>query len=114
MQLADFDYDLPEHFIAQVPLEPRDASRLMVLDRRPGAVTPAVFRGLGQFLSAGDLLVFNETRVIPARLFGRKAGSGGKVEVLMLQRRAPPTLGGILGGKRPPPRARGWGDYNLK
>ena len=99
MQLADFDYDLPEHFIAQVPLEPRDASRLMVLDRRTGAVTHAVFRDLGQFLSAGDLLVFNETRVIPARLFGRKAGSGGKVEVLMLQRRASQTWEVIVGGK---------------
>lgn len=99
MNLADFDYDLPESFIAQTPLEPRDASRLMVLNRADGSVTHAHFRDLGQFLRRGDLLVFNDTRVIPARLFAHKAGTGGRVEVLLLKRRAPLTWEVIVGGK---------------
>ena len=99
MNLADFDYDLPERFIAQTPLEPRDASRLMVLNRTEGSVKHAHFRDLGQFLRRGDLLVFNDTRVIPARLFANKAGTGGRVEVLLLKRRAPLTWEVIVGGK---------------
>ncbi len=99
MNLADFDYDLPESFIAQTPLEPRDASRLMVLNRADGSVTHAHFCDLGQFLRPGDLLVFNDTRVIPARLFAHKAGTGGRVEVLLLKRRAPLTWEVIVGGK---------------
>src|SRR5574341_575592 len=91
MNLADFDYDLPESFIAQTPLEPRDASRLMVLNRADGSVTHAHFRDLGQFLRRGDLLVFNDTRVIPARLFAHKSGTGGRVEVLLLQFSRPIT-----------------------
>jgi S-adenosylmethionine:tRNA ribosyltransferase-isomerase len=98
MNLSDFDYDLPEAFIAQTPAEPRDASRLLVLDRRAGTVTHRIFRDLGEFLRPGDVLVFNETRVIPARLFGRKAGTGGKVELLLLQRRAPRTWEVLVGG----------------
>ncbi len=99
MNLSDFDYDLPESFIAQTPVEPRDASRLMVLDRLSGAVTHAHFRDLGRFLRRGDVLVFNDTRVIPARLFARKSGTGGQVEVLLLKRRAPLTWEVIVGGK---------------
>ncbi len=99
MSLADFDYDLPEAFIAQTPVEPRDASRLLRLDRRTGAVSHHIFRDLGQWLRAGDLLVFNDTRVLPARLAARKARSGGHAEILMLKRLAPLTWEVIVGGK---------------
>lgn len=98
MQTADFDYELPESFIAQQPVEPRDASRLMVLDRSTGQLAHARFRDLGQFLRRGDLLVFNDTRVIPARLLARKIETGGKAEVLLLKRRAPLTWEALVGG----------------
>ncbi len=80
MKTADFDYDLPARFIAQEPVEPRDSSHLMVMERRTGEVTHARFAEIGQFLRAGDVLIFNDTRVIPARLPARKAGTGGKAE----------------------------------
>jgi len=98
MSLSDFDYDLPDAFIAQTPLEPRDASRLMVLNRATGDLNHVHFHDLPQFLQAGDLLIFNDTRVIPARLLGKKE-SGGKVELLMLNRRAPLTWEVLIGGK---------------
>ncbi len=82
--LAAYDYALPPDRIAQTPITPRDASRLMVLDRRTGDITHAHFRDLGHFLHAGDLLVANESRVLPARLHGRKAETGGAVEILLL------------------------------
>jgi len=83
--MADFDYDLPEELIAQVPLEDRTASRLLILDRRTGGITHTMFRCLGEYLSPGDLLVFNDSRVIPARLRIRRS-SGGAGELLLLQR----------------------------
>ncbi|HCL79878.1 MAG TPA: tRNA preQ1(34) S-adenosylmethionine ribosyltransferase-isomerase QueA [Synergistaceae bacterium] len=83
--LEAYDYDLPEERIAQNPADPRDSSRLMVLDRRSGAVQHAVFSDLGAFLAPGDLLVLNDTRVIPARLRGVKR-SGGRAEILLLKR----------------------------
>jgi S-adenosylmethionine:tRNA ribosyltransferase-isomerase len=98
MQTSDFDYDLPPELIAQTPVEPRDASRLFVLERRSGAIQHAHFFQLGEFLYPGDLLVLNETRVIPARLFGRKE-SGGKVELLLLRRRDETTWETLVGGK---------------
>jgi S-adenosylmethionine:tRNA ribosyltransferase-isomerase len=85
MQTADFDYDLPPECIAQTPLEPRDSSRLLVLTRQTGEIEHAVFYDLGKYLVSGDLLILNETRVIPARLFARKP-TGGKVELLLLHR----------------------------
>ena len=78
-------YDLPKELIAKQPAEPRDSSRLMVLPRREGAASHRVFRDLPELLRPGDLLVLNDTRVIPARLRGAKAGTGGKVELLLLQ-----------------------------
>ena len=85
MRTSDFDYTLPEDLIAQTPAEPRDSSRLMVLDRRGGGVLAQdVFRNLPDYLRAGDLLVFNDSRVFPARLRGRSAASGGGVELLLL------------------------------
>ncbi len=87
MKTADFDYDLPQELIAQTPIEPRDSSRLMVVDRAAGTLAHHVFRDLPRFLRPGDLLVHNESRVIPARLFARKP-SGGQVEVLLLRPRS--------------------------
>lgn len=84
MRLSDFDYDLPADRIAQRPIEPRDAARLLVL-HESGEVEHRSFRDLPEYLRAGDLLVMNDTRVLAARLHGWKAGSGGRVEVLLLR-----------------------------
>ncbi len=79
-----FDYDLPKSFIAQQPAEPRDSSRLLVLERETGRVEHAAFREIGAFLRAGDVLVANDSRVIPARLHGRKS-TDGAVEIFLLR-----------------------------
>ncbi len=86
MKTSDFDYDLPADFIAQTPVEPRDSSRLMVLDRRTGAITHRRFYEITEYLHEGDTLVLNDSRVIPARLRGRRLPGGGKAEVLLLRR----------------------------
>jgi len=86
MKTRDFDYFLPSHLIAQTPIEPRDHSRLMVLNRSDGSIEHKRFYELPDYLQAGDLLVFNDSRVIPARLIGRKAATGGRVEILLLRR----------------------------
>ena len=88
MKTSDFYYDLPEELIAQDPLEDRTSSRLLVLDRKTGAVKHKIFSDVIDYLNKGDCLVINNTRVIPARLIGEKEGTGGKVEVLLLKRRA--------------------------
>lgn len=106
LHTSDFDYALPPERIAQTPLEPRDASRLLVLDRRTGAVQHAVFKDIGAYLRPGDLLVLNQTRVIPARLFGRKLPSGGKVELLLLRRESGSTWEALVGGKGMTPGKR--------
>ncbi len=87
MKTSDFNFDLPEELIAQVPLADRTASRLMCLDKVTGAIKHQHFYDIIHSLHAGDCLVLNNTRVIPARLFGAKEGSGGKVEFLLLVRR---------------------------
>lgn len=84
MQLDDFDFTLPPDLIAQQPLARRDQSRLLVVDRAQGHITHTTFAELGIYLRAGDVLVVNDTKVIPARLHGRKVGTGGQVEVLLL------------------------------
>ena len=85
MKVTDFDYHLPEELIAQHPVEPRDTSRLLTLDKITGEVVhKAHFYELLEELNAGDVLVFNDTKVIPARLYGQRAESGGTVEVLLL------------------------------
>jgi S-adenosylmethionine:tRNA ribosyltransferase-isomerase len=86
MQLSDFDYYLPEELIAQFPLTVRDQSRLLVLDRQSDKLVHRRFYELPEYLNAGDTLVFNDTRVIPARLIGVKPDTGGKVEVFLLNR----------------------------
>nr|WP_290683150.1 tRNA preQ1(34) S-adenosylmethionine ribosyltransferase-isomerase QueA [Aminivibrio sp.] len=83
--LASYDYFLPEELIAQNPAEPRGSSRLMVLFREREEILHSTFGSLGDFLDEGDLLVLNDTRVIPARLFGSKKNGGGKVEILLLK-----------------------------
>jgi S-adenosylmethionine:tRNA ribosyltransferase-isomerase len=82
----DFDYFLPSELIAQTPIEPRDESRLMVLDRSDGSIKHHKFFEITDYLRDGDILVFNNSRVIPARLNGRKVDSGGRVEILLLCR----------------------------
>ena len=91
MKTSDFDYHLPKELIAQTPMELRDHSRLMVVSRHDGSIQHRHFYDLPEFLRRGDVLVFNDSRVIPARLYGRRAGSGGRVEVLLLHRVSPGT-----------------------
>ena len=98
MKTSDFDYNLPESSIAQTPVEPRDSSRLLVLHRDKGEVEHRIFRDVGDYLRAGDLLVLNQTRVIPARIYARKE-TGGRVELLLLRRRDELTWEALVGGK---------------
>ncbi|MBI4287344.1 MAG: tRNA preQ1(34) S-adenosylmethionine ribosyltransferase-isomerase QueA [Chloroflexi bacterium] len=84
MRTSDFDYDLPPQLIAQTPIEPRDHSRLMVLDRASGAIEHRHFYDIPGYLRPGDVLVLNDSRVIPARLRGRRSDTGGGVELLLL------------------------------
>ncbi len=86
MKTSDFDYSLPSEFIAQTPMEPRDQARLMVLNRSDGSLKHHRFFELVDYLQTGDVLVFNDSRVIPARLRGQKADTGGKLEILLLRR----------------------------
>jgi S-adenosylmethionine:tRNA ribosyltransferase-isomerase len=84
MNIADFDYHLPPERIAQTPVEPRDSSRLLVVHRDTGVFDHRIFRDIGDYLRPGDLLVANQSRVLPARLHGMKAGTGGQAELLLL------------------------------
>ena len=85
VSLSEFDYPLPEELIAQQPVEPRDASRLLVLHRQTGSLEHRTFSQVVDYLRPGDVLVINDTRVIPARLRGEKEGTGGRIEVLVFQ-----------------------------
>ena len=87
MKRQDFYYDLPEELIAQDPLKDRSSSRLLVLDKESGAVSHHVFREITDYLEAGDCLVINDTKVIPARLIGSKIGTNAKIEILLLKRK---------------------------
>ncbi|MCD8124943.1 MAG: tRNA preQ1(34) S-adenosylmethionine ribosyltransferase-isomerase QueA [Lachnospiraceae bacterium] len=87
MNVEDFDYELPEELIAQDPILDRSSSRLLVLDRETGAIEHRVFRDILEYLHPGDCLVLNNTRVIPARLYGTRVGTGASVEILLLKRR---------------------------
>jgi S-adenosylmethionine:tRNA ribosyltransferase-isomerase len=106
VRTADFDYDLPASSIAQTPAAPRDSSRLLVLDRAGGTLRHHVFRELPSFLRPEDLLVLNETRVIPARLMAHKQPGGGRAEVLLLKRLAPQIWEALVGGKGMRPGVR--------
>lgn len=85
MKLEMFDFHLPEELIAQVPLEDREASRLMVLDKETGKLQHDVFSHITEYIKPGDCLVLNDTKVLPARLYGSKEETGAKVEVLLLK-----------------------------
>ena len=91
MKTSDFYYDLPKELIAQTPVEPRDSSRLLVLDRRSGDIFHRRFSDIIDFLHEGDLIVANDSRVLPARIYGVKDGTGARVEFLLLRQ---------LGGNR--------------
>ncbi len=98
LALSDYDFDLPDALIARAPLERRDASRLLLLDRDSGAFAHRTFRDWPGLLRPGDLVVLNDTRVIPARLLGRKQGSGGRVELLLVRPDADVETAGALAG----------------
>ncbi|MBI4303051.1 MAG: tRNA preQ1(34) S-adenosylmethionine ribosyltransferase-isomerase QueA [Chloroflexi bacterium] len=89
MKTSDFDYILPPELIAQTPIEPRDQSRMMVIDRSDGSLKHHRFFELADYLRTGDVLVFNDSRVIPARLSARKVESDGELEILLLRRLSP-------------------------
>ena len=85
MKTSDFEYELPPELIAQEPAAVRDACRLLVMDRRTGALEDRIFRDIVNYVRPGDLFVVNETRVLPARLLGAKRGTGGAAEVFLLR-----------------------------
>lgn len=87
MDVKDFYYDLPQELIAQDPLEDRSGSRMLVLGKEDGAIRHEIFRNITHYLHAGDCLVINNTKVIPARLFGEREGTGAAIELLLLRRR---------------------------
>ena len=87
MKTSDFYFDLPQELIAQDPLEDRSSSRLMVLDRKTGEIEHHIFKEVIDYLNPGDCLVVNNTKVIPARLFGSKEGTEAKIEILLLKRK---------------------------
>ncbi len=89
MRTSDFDYDLPPELIAQSPAEPRDSSRLLVLERATGRMHHRRFTQLLDYVRPGDVMVFNQSRVIPARIHGRRQGTGGRVQLLLLRRESP-------------------------
>ena len=85
MNTADFDFHLPEELIAQTPLEKRDASKLLIVNRETGEMQDKHFHSIINMLEPGDALVMNDTRVLPARLYGQKEETGGHVELLLLK-----------------------------
>ncbi len=107
MTTKDFYYELPPELIAQTPLSDRTASKLLVMERETGALSHRIFRDIVEYLHPGDCLVMNNTRVIPARLYGVKEGSGGKIEFLLLKRLELDTWEVILKpGKKAKPGSR--------
>lgn len=102
MKTSEFDYELPQEFVAQEPVEPRDASRLMVLDRATRQIQHRRFSEIVDFIDPGDVLVMNTTRVIPARLAATRADTGGKMEVLLLRQIDNRQWRVLIGGKRAP------------
>jgi S-adenosylmethionine:tRNA ribosyltransferase-isomerase len=97
LPVSDYDYEYPEELIASAPAEPRDSSRLLVLDRATGRVEHAVFRELPRFLKAGDCLVLNRTKVMPCRLIGKKS-TGGKADLLLVRELGPSSWTALASG----------------
>lgn len=106
LQTSDFSYDLPQRLIAQHPVTPRDSSRLMVLPGQNGEIEHARFYEIGRYLQAGDVLVINKTRVIPARLYGHKIPTRGRVELLLLRHLEQKTWRAMVGGRGMKPGQR--------
>jgi S-adenosylmethionine:tRNA ribosyltransferase-isomerase len=106
VQTSDFDYELPKEFIAQRPVDPRDSSRLLIFHRATNRMEHRKFHEIIEYLSPEDVLVLNETRVIPARLRARKIPTGGAVEVLLLRRANHQTWIALVGGKGVHPKLR--------
>ena len=102
----DFDYTLPSHLIAQTPIKPRDASRLLVVSRTDGRLAHRTFRDIVEYVRPNDLLVFNDTRVIPARLMARKIPTGGRVELLLVAQRSPTQWEALVKGRKAMPGQR--------
>jgi S-adenosylmethionine:tRNA ribosyltransferase-isomerase len=100
LKVTDFDYDLPEHFIAQEPLEPRDSSKLLLLNRKTGRIEHRIFREIVDLIQPNDVLVMNNTRVIPARLAAYKVETQGKAEILLLRQLDDTTWKVMVGGRR--------------
>ena len=104
MKKSDFFYDLPQELIAQYPAEPRDSSRLLVLDKTSGNVTHRHFSDILELLNENDCLILNDTRVLPARLYGTREGTGARVEFLLLKQLTTDTWESIAGpGKKAKP-----------
>ncbi len=106
MKTSEFDYRLPPEMIAQHPVEPRDSSRLLVVHRDTGALEHRIFRDITGYLRPGDILVCNDSRVIPARIYGRKTETGGKVEVLLVAKWGAKRWEALVRGRRVRPGTR--------
>lgn len=107
MKTSDFNFDLPEELIAQTPIEPRDHSRLMVLDKATGAIEHRHFYDIIDYLTPEDCLVLNDSRVLPARIYGVKEGTGARVEFLLLENKGNDTWEALAGpGKKAKPGSR--------
>ena len=106
MRTSDFDFELPHKRIAQHPASPRDSSKLLVLKRRSGEISHHFFHEINELLGQNDVLVLNETKVIPARIHGRKKETGGKVEILLIRRINSSEWECIVGGKGLTPGVR--------
>ena len=103
MNKSDFNFELPQRLIAQVPIKDRDSSRMLILNKNTGHITHKIFKDIVDHISEGDCLVINNTKVIPARLYGKKEVTGGKLEILLLQRKDEKTWEAIV---RPGKKAR--------
>ena len=116
LKKSDFYFDLPEELIAQDPLEDRSSSRLLVVDKKTGKTQHKIFKDIVSFLKPGDCLVLNNTKVIPARLYGEREGTGGAVEVLLLKRKEADTWETLVrpGKKCKPGQRLVFGDGKLK
>lgn len=95
LKLSDFDFNLPKELIAQYPLEERDSARLLVLERSSGRIEHCLFKDVGQYLSKEDLLILNNTKVLPSRIFAKRL-TGGKVEILLLKRKYGPVFNALI------------------
>ena len=100
LKTSDYNYELPLELIAQTPIEPRDRSRLLVLERASGCISHQRFDELPTYLRAGDVLIFNSSRVIRARLFGTRTDTGKRIEILLSRRLEPGIWETLIGSKK--------------